>query len=99
MSVFDKKDDTKKSKKNFAFVEDNSINETKNVDEFINSGRGQNKKSFNPKGRPKINKEDLKNANILVYLTKEQKIKLEEKAKNASLSVSQYILLKVFGID
>lgn len=107
MSIFNKNNEEnkkeQKTKKSFAFVEEDSStnDEAKNVNEFINSGRGETKTSFNPnpKGRPKLKKEDLKNETVMIYLTKEQKQLLSEKADRASLSVSKYILLKVFGID
>ncbi|MFW0695666.1 plasmid mobilization protein [Aliarcobacter butzleri] len=97
-SIFKKKD----SSKHFAFVEDNATQldpKEKNLDEFVSSGRGQTRKSLNPKGRPKLKEEELKKETVMIYLTKEQKKLLSEKAEKASLSVSKYILLKIFGID
>ena len=45
----------KNEKKSFAFVEDqNTQNNVNELDEFVNSGRGQTKKVLNPKGRPKV---------------------------------------------
>lgn len=105
MSVFKKKEDTPKEKKSsFAFVEDvtdvSEKKETENLDDFITSGRGQaKKKSLNPKGRPKLDKNEKKEETVVIYLSKEQKELLQDKAKKASVSVSKYILLKVFGID
>ncbi|MDN5071412.1 hypothetical protein O8C76_10310 [Aliarcobacter butzleri] len=95
-SIFNKKD-----KKPFAFVEDNStkLDPKENLEEFVSSGRGQTIKSLNPKGRPKLKEEELKKETVMIYLTKEQKKLLSEKAEKASLSVSKYILLKIFGID
>lgn len=94
-SIFKKEDS-----KTFAFVEDNSIEpKEKNLEEFVSSGRGQTRKSLNPKGRPKLKKEYRKEETIMIYLTKEQKDVLTEKAKKASLSVSKYVILKVFGMD
>ena len=69
------------------------------LDEFVNSGRGQTKKVLNPKGRPKVDKDDLKQEQIVIYLTKEQKDEITKKAKQSSLSVSKYVMLKVFGIN
>ncbi|MCT7910738.1 hypothetical protein N5912_02745 [Arcobacter lacus] len=100
-SIFNKKN-KKDSSKHFAFVEDNSPQldpNKKNLDEFVSSGRGQTMKSLNPKGRPKLKEEELKRETVMIYLTKEQKKLLSEKAEKASLSVSKYILLKIFGID
>ncbi len=102
MSIFNKnnKEEKEQTKKSFAFIEDNSIEDNiDNVQEFISSGRGTSKKSLNPKGRPKLKKDDLKNETVMIYLTKEQKQQLSERADKASLSLSKYILLKVFGID
>ena len=68
----------KNEKKSFAFVEDqNTQNNINELDEFVNSGRGQTKKVLNPKGRPKVDKDDLKQEQIVIYLTKEQKEILE----------------------
>ena len=90
----------KNEKKSFAFVEDNSIdNESKQLDEFVSSARGESKKVLNPKGRPKLDKEELKQEQIVIYLTKEQKDEITKKAKQSSLSVSKYVMLKVFGIN
>lgn len=104
MSIFDKKSEEKKEQskinKKFAFPEDKNFNnEFDNLDDFVKSGRGQNKTSLNSKGRPKLDEENLKNETVMIYLTREQKEQLQEKAKKASLSVSKYILVKVFGID
>ena len=90
----------KNEKKSFAFVEDNSIdNESKQLDEFVSSARGEYKKVLNPKGRPKLDKEELKQEQIVIYLTKEQKDEITKRAKQSSLSVSKYMMLKVFGIN
>lgn len=90
----------KNEKKSFAFVEDNSVdNESKQLDEFVSSARGESKKVLNPKGRPKLDKEELKQEQIVIYLTKEQKDEITKKAKQSSLSVSKYVMLKVFGIS
>ena len=90
----------KNEKKSFAFVEDNSIdNESKQLDEFVSSARGESKKVLNPKGRPKLDKEELKQEQIVIYLTKEQKDEITKRAKQSSLSVSKYVMLKVFGIN
>lgn len=108
MSIFDKDNKKppttlkeKKSKSSFAFVEDNSTpkQDTTDLNEFIASGRGQSRKSLNPKGRPKLDQDEKRDETIVIYLTKEQKELLTDKSKKASLSVSKYVLLKVFGID
>ena len=44
-------------------------------------------------------KEKLKHEQIIVYLTKEQKDEITKRAKQSSLSVSKYVMLKVFGIN
>ncbi len=90
----------KSKQKSFAFVEDqNTQNNVNELDEFLNSGRGQTKKVLNPKGRPKLNDDELKHEQIIVYLTKDQKDEITKKAKQSSLSVSKYVMLKVFGIN
>ncbi len=90
----------KNKQKLFAFVEDkNTQNDINELDEFVNSGRGQTKKVLNPKGRPKLELDELKHEQIIVYLTKEQKDEITKKAKQSSLSVSKYVMLKVFGIN
>ena len=90
----------KNEKKSFAFVEDNSVdNESKELNEFVSSGRGQTKKVLNPRGRPKLNKDELKEEQIVIYLTNEQKDEITKKAKQSSLSVSKYVLVKIFGIS
>ena len=90
----------KNEKKSFAFVEDNSVdNESKELNEFVSSARGETKKALNPKGRPKLNNDELKQEQIVIYLTKEQKDEITKKAKQSSLSVSKYVLVKIFGIS
>lgn len=90
----------KKEKKSFAFVEDDiEENKEENLNAFLTSGRGQSKQVLNTRGRPKKAKQDLKTEPVIVYMTKEQKESLQEKAEKSSLSVSKYILLKVFGLE
>ncbi|WP_404833681.1 plasmid mobilization protein [Aliarcobacter butzleri] len=36
---------------------------------------------------------------MVIYLTKEQKDEITKKAKQSSLSVSKYVMIKVFGIN
>lgn len=107
MGVFDKKGETptdeKKPKRgsSFAFPEDNSSGntDTKDLNEFVSSGRGQGKRSLNPKGRPKLDQDERKEETVVVYLSQEQKEQLQDRAKKASVSVSKYALIKIFGID
>jgi hypothetical protein len=90
----------KNEKKSFAFVEDKSLeNNIKEMDDFVSAGRGQTKKILNPRGRPKLKEEELKQEQIVIYLTNEQKDEITRKAKLSSLSVSKYVLLKIFGIN
>ena len=90
----------KNEKKSFAFVEDKTLeNDLKEIDDFVSSGRGQTKKVLNPRGRPKLNKDELKEEQIVIYLTNEQKDEITKKAKQSSLSVSKNVMLKVFGIN
>lgn len=102
MSVFKKEGAPKEKKKSFAFPEENeekNSQDAANLDEFLKSGRGQGKKVLNPKGRPRLEDDEKKQETIMIYVTKDQKETLQTKAKNSSLSVSKYILLKVFGVD
>ena len=72
----------KNEKKSFAFVEDQNVqNNVNELDEFVNSGRGQTKKVLNPKGRPKLEADELKQEQIVIYLTKEQKDEITKKEK------------------
>ena len=90
----------KNEKKSFAFVEDKTLeNDVKKIDDFVSSGRGETKKALNPRGRPKLNKDELKEEQIVIYLTNEQKDEITKKAKQSSLSVSKYVLVKIFGIS
>ena len=90
----------KNEKKSFAFVEDKTLeNDVKEIDDFVSSGRGQTKKVLNPRGRPKLNKDELKEEQIVIYLTNAQKDEITKKAKQSSLSVSKYVLVKIFGIS
>jgi hypothetical protein len=90
----------KNEKKSFAFVEDKTLeNDVKEIDDFVSSGRGQTKKTLNSRGRPKLNKDELKEEQIVIYLTNEQKDEITRKAKQSSLSVSKYVLVKIFGIS
>ena len=87
-------------KKSFAFVEDKSVkNSIKELDDFVSFARGETKKVLNPKGRPKLEQDELKQEQIVIYLTKEQKDEITKKAKQSSLSVSKYVMIKVFGIN
>ncbi len=90
----------KNKQKSFAFVEDkNTQNDINELDEFVNSGRGQTKKVLNPKGRPKLELDELKQEQIVIYLKKKKKDEITKRAKQSSLSVSKYVMLKVFGIN
>ena len=90
----------KNEKKSFAFVEDKTLeNDVKEIDDFVSSARGETKKTLNSRGRPKLNKDELKEEQIVIYLTNEQKDEITKKAKQSSLSVSKYVLVKIFGIS
>ncbi|WP_368031273.1 hypothetical protein [Arcobacter sp. s6] len=90
----------KNEKKSFAFIEDKTLeNDVKELNEFVSSARGETKKALNPRGRPKLNNDELKQEQIVIYLTKEQKDEITKKAKQSSLSVSKYVLVKIFGIS
>ena len=90
----------KNEKKSFAFIEDKTLeNDVKELNEFVSSARGETKKALNPRGRPKLNKDELKEEQIVIYLTNEQKDEITKKAKQSSLSVSKYVLVKIFGIS
>lgn len=103
MSVFDK--NKKNSKKGFAFVEDKSIdlNQTpKSIEELNKAGRGSLKKdTTKPKGkvgRPKLEHIQEKEV-VSLFLTKEQKEELRQRAKKADLPMTKYIMIKIFGLD
>lgn len=108
MSVFDNKN-KKNSKKNFAFVEDKSIdlNQTpKSIEELNKAGRGSQRKDTattiaKPKGkagRPKLEHIQEKEV-VSLFLTKEQKEELRQRAKKADLPMTKYIIIKLFGLD
>ncbi len=106
MSIFKKPDEEtpkkeKKPRSSFAFVETNETDsqDAQDLNTFLGSGRGQGKKVLNPKGRPRLEDNEKKQETIMIYVNKGQKNTLQEKAKNSSLSVSKYILLKLFGVD
>lgn len=82
----------------FAFVDDDSVNEVpKNLAELNKAGRGGSKKGEKKTlGRPRV--ENKKNQGVWVYLNDKQKALLEEKARESGLSLSQYIVVRIFGI-
>lgn len=88
----------KKPKLNFIDNDDTDSKAAKNLNELNKSGRGAKKKG--KVGRPKMD-ESKKQAKrpLLIQLSDEQKTKLEEKAKKANLSMSAYIIVKLFGVD
>ncbi|KGI55177.1 plasmid mobilization protein [Campylobacter sp. MIT 97-5078] len=86
--------DNAKAKKSFAFVEDKSMDTNKvpqSLDELIKDSRSKLAK--------KTNKKNNKNTGIYIYLTEEQKELLRSKAKKANLPMSNYILIKLFGLE
>lgn len=95
MATFDKK-----SKKSFSFVE-SDLNEqsTLSVGEFTAAAKGASKNSKNSKGRPTLKEGDKKSEKILIYVSPEQKRTITERAAKNGLSISQYINIKIFGID
>lgn len=102
MSVFDKKDENKKenkagTKKSFAFVE-NKEEKAQSLEKFVKKPSQKLIEDKKPRGRPKLlNKKEK--IGVWVYLTKEQKQELEIRAKEANLSSSKYIMIKLFGLD
>ena len=95
MAVFDKK-----NKKSFSFVEgDLEEKSASNLGEFTAAAKGGSKKIKTSKGRPAISQADKKSEKILIYVSPEQKRTITERAAKNGLSVSQYINIKIFGID
>lgn len=106
MSAFDKddkKDNNKeiktkqvsnnfKAQKSFAFIENDKEEKANNLKELVQKTNQIKSEEYKP-----LNKK--KNIGVWVYLNEEQKKELEAKAKKANLSVSKYIMIKLFGID
>lgn len=98
---------TDNKKKQFAFSELKKDTERKapqNLEEFTNVSNEQKKSTMNPYGRKgnpnkKSNKKDpnKREANLLIYLTEEQKQTIMNKAKELNLSASAYVLNKALG--
>ena len=102
------------NKKKFAFVEDDSIDLSQtpsSLEELKLSGRGgskassatkselkQPKASQGKRGRPKSENKD-KQHSVVIHLNDKQKEMLMAKAKNANLPMSNYIVIKLFGIE
>lgn len=106
MSVFDKKNENKENNKvgvkktTFAFIENIDDEKAQSLEKLLkkpNQELNQDKKS-RARGRPKLlNKKEK--IGVWVYLTEEQKQELEIKAKEANLSVSKFITIKLFGLN
>lgn len=95
MSVLNKKG----KKSYFSALEDTSIDMTKtpnSLEELKKAGRGNNKPK-KPRGRPKSELQDKEVVSL--FLTKEQKEELRQRAKKADLPMSKYIMIKIFGLD
>lgn len=93
MSVFDdnKKNKSKKQYFGITSVNDTSVEqEPKSLEELKKAGRGEarNNKAQKPK-----------KTGFWVYLNEEQKENLQARAKKANLSMSKYIMVKIFGVD
>lgn len=87
-----------KTKLNFIDNDDIESKAPQNLNELNKSGRGAKKKGKG--GRPKMDESKRQTKRtLLIYLSDEQKAKLEEKAKKANLSMSAYIIVKLFGVD
>lgn len=50
-------------------------------------------------GRPKLQDGEKKRYSCMIYLNKEQKQILEQKARKSNLPVSSYIIVRLFGIE
>ena len=100
-------------KKKFAFIENESIDLSQtpsSLEELKLSGRGGSKASNSTKeskqpkasqgkrGRPKSENKDKKHS-VVIHLNDKQKEMLMAKAKNANLPMSNYIVIKLFGIE
>ncbi|HDX6281759.1 TPA: hypothetical protein RPW15_000185 [Campylobacter fetus subsp. venerealis] len=88
------------SDKSFAFIENNDeLKKVKDVNEFIKNAKGSKKSFQNIKGRPKLNDDQKRTEQVMIYLTKSQKDELTKKASQNNLSISKYVSIKIFGID
>lgn len=99
MSVLDKNNKSKKSY--FSALEDTSIDMTKtpnSLEELKKAARGNvQNKTKKSRGRPKSELQDKEVVSL--FLTKEQKQQLRQRAKKADLPMTKYIMIKVFGLD
>ena len=108
MSVFDNNKKNKSKKQYFAAtsIDDTSTDTAptpKSLDELVKGGRGEARNSKpqgqkRGRGRPKLEHTQEKEF-VMIVLTKEQKDELKRRAEKANLSMSKYIMLKVFGFD
>ena len=106
MSVFDdnKKNKSKKQYFGITSVNDTSVEqEPKSLEELKKAGRGEARNSKpqgqkRGRGRPKLEHTQEKEF-VMIVLTKEQKDELKRRAEKANLSMSKYIMVKIFGVD
>ena len=66
----------------------------KKVQDFVGSARGETSKS----GRHKKALDELKTERIIIQLTPKQKQEIKDRAKQNNLALSQYVIIKIFGL-
>lgn len=103
MSVSNNEKKNKSKKQYFATTttNDTSTEQTpKSFDEPIKDSDGASNSNPQEKkyGRPKLKRSQNKES-VMIFLTKEQKDELRRRAEKANLSMSKYVMLKIFGLD
>ena len=89
MGILDKKN-------GFEFVNNEKIEESSNVEEFIKFGaEDSNEKKKSNAGRPK--KVGEKPVSVAIYLMPSEKERLENEAKAQFMSLSGYLKLKILA--
>ena len=68
----------------------------KKVQDFVGNARGETSKK--PNGRHKKALDELKTERIIIQLTPKQKQEIKDKAKENNLALSQYVIVKIFGL-
>ena len=102
MSVSNNERKNKSKKQYFATTtNDTSTEQTpKSFDEPIKDGDEASNSNPQEKGygRPKLERSQNKES-VMIFLTKEQKDELRHRAEKANLSMSKYVMLKIFGLN
>ena len=68
----------------------------KKAQDFVSNARGETSKK--PNGRHKKALDELKTERIIIQLTPKQKQEIKDKAKENNLALSQYVIVKIFGL-